>query len=289
MSTHETNPDERPEQVAVDLLDRLNSLMLPSPETRDFETESLQREAIELIGLLPYELEEEAPSTAGRKRLLAAIEGKADEPQVTMPTAALTEKGEVVQMPQRTWQSWVLPLAASLIIAFLGVSLWQQFSQLEEQQNTIDRLASQLSETNVQATQLAGYEEQLQAMQEQLALVTSKGVEVCTLKPEYIAAVETNARGTLFVASDHQRWYLRIDDLEPCPLGRSYQLWFVTEDGTAVDGGILQIQKGIELEVTSDSMPEGTVEVNVTLEPAGGSPAPSGPLVLHGNEVMRIL
>ena len=285
MSTHENPPEMNEDQVAADLLDRLNDLGAPSSESAEAEASTLQRETIELLGLLPYELEEQVPTPSIKEGLMAAIRGE-DGVQGPVTVAA---PAEVVAMPARGWQSWVLPLAASLIIAFLGVSVWRQFSELEEQRSTIDRLASQLSETNVQATQLAGYQEQLQSMQEQLALVTSKGVEVCTLQPKYVGAVETNARGTLFVASDHQHWYLRIDDLEPCPQGRSYQLWFVTEDGTAVDGGILQIEHGVELEITADTMPQGTVEVSVTLEPAGGSAEPSGPLILHGDEVMRIL
>lgn len=273
------------DQVAAGLLDRLNDTPGPLFESDESAPGTLQREYIELLGLLPYAMEEQVPMPASRERLLAAVQGEG----VDAASVPVQSPAEIVAMPASRWNSWAMPLAASLVIALLGVSVWRQFGQLEEQQTTIDRLASQLSETNVQSTQLVEYEAELQAMREQLALVTSQGVEVCTLKPQYAAAAETNARGTLFVASDHQHWYLRIDDLEPCPLGRSYQLWFVTGDGTAVDGGILQVEHGVELEVTSDSMPKGTVEVNVTLEPAGGSTAPSGPLVLHGNEVMRIL
>ena len=59
--------------------------------------------------------------------------------------------------------------------------------------------------------------------------------------------------------------------------------------GFRIDGGILQIEHGVELEITADTMPEGTGEGSVTLEPEGGSTEPSGPLVLHGDEVMRIL
>ena len=285
MSMDETNPEMTEDRVATDLLDRINDLMASGSESADTQAAILERETIELLGLLPYELEEQVPSPSTKDGLLAAIRGEEGEP---VPIA-VSAPAEVAATPVRSWQTWALPLAASLIIAFLGVSVWRQFSELEEQRGTIDRLASQLSETNIQSTQLARYQEQLQSMQEQLALVTSKGVEVCALRPEYAGAKATNARGTLFVASDHQHWYLRIADLEPCPLGRSYQLWFVTEDGTAVDGGILQIEHGVELEVTADTMPQGTVEVSVTLEPAGGSSEPSGPLVLHGDEVMRIL
>ena len=282
MSTKEENP-EMADEFAAELLDRLNGATPPIAGPRDPEAARREREQLELLGLLPYELDEEVPSAEGRQRLMAEL--RREDPRYSGEQVP----AEIVAMPNTSWKSWVMPLAASLVLVVLGVQVWHQTDLIRDQRTTIDQLAEQLSESNVRATQLVEYEQQLAAMQEQLALVTSRGVEVCTLHPEYAGAVATNARGTLFVASDHQKWYLRIDDLEPCPLGRSYQLWFVTEDGTAVDGVILQIQEGVELEITSDGMPQGTVAVNVTLEPAGGSSEPSGPLILYGNEVMRIL
>jgi anti-sigma-K factor RskA len=282
MSTKEDN-HEMEDELATNLLDRLSGALLPATGPSDPEVARLERRQLELLGLLPYELEAGAPSAESRDRLLAKL--RPEDPRYSRKPVP----ERVVAMPSTSWRSWALPLAASLVLVVLGVLVWNQTDLIRDQRATIDRLAAELSESNVQATQLVEYEEQLAAMQEQLKLVTSKGVEVCTLHPEYAGAVASNARGTLFVASDHQKWYLRIDDLEPCPLGRAYQLWFVNEDGTAVDGGILQIQKGVDLEITSDNMPQGTVAVNVTLEPAGGSQSPSGPLVLYGNEVMRIL
>jgi type II secretory pathway component PulM len=181
-----------------------------------------------------------------------------------------------------------LPLAATLAMVLAGFVGWQKF-QLTEQTDTIQQLSQRLSQVNVDSAQLAQYESDLARMQEQLALVTSQGVEVCSLQPMAAAAEQTGARGTLFVASDHQHWYLRIDDLEPCPQGNAYQLWFLMADGSAVDGGILDVRHGAELEVTSNTMPDGTVGVNITLEPAGGSEAPSGPSILYGDEVMRLL
>lgn len=273
------------DRLAGDLLDRLNQVVLSDPVASDDGSEALLRSYLEVVGLLPYELDPVDPSPATKARLMASLRGEAEN-------GSAGRRKEVTVLSSRTesggWRSWALPLAAGLVLALLGVSGWQR-SHMERQQQEIAQLSGHLREVNLQSAELAQYRQELVEAQAKLSVLDASGVEVCSLHPMEARLVDSAPTATLFVAPDHQHWYLRIDDLEPCPLGRSYQLWFVTGDGTAVDGGILQVEHGVELEVTSDSMPKGTVEVNVTLEPAGGSTAPSGPLVLHGNEVMRIL
>ena len=264
------------------LVDRLNEEAVPSSAAREDEAEAMLHEYTELLGLIPFELESMAPPRGAKEKLMQAIRG--DEMGLIDPLPV----AKVVEVPASRWMKTALPLAAVLAMALLGVVGWQT-SQLRDQTDTIDQLSQRLSQVNIDSTQLAQYELDLERMQEQLALVTSQGVEVCTLRARAAAAEETGARGALFVASDHQHWYLRIDDLEPCPQGRSYQLWFLTADGTPIDGGLLEVEHGVELEVVSDTMPDGTVAVNITLEPAGGSETPSGPSILYGDEVMRIL
>jgi len=271
------------DRVIERLLDRLNEGVVPSNAAREGEAEAMLREYTELVGLIPYELEPMAPAVGGKERLLQTIHGTGVlERSAPVPS-------NVVEIPVSRWLKRALPLAASIAIVLLGVVGWQSM-QMAESDHTIDRLSEQLSVVNTgRATELADLQRNLDRMQNQLALVTSRGVEVCTLHPKAVEAADSGARGTLFVASDRQNWYLRIDDLNPCPQGRSYQLWFVMADGTAKNGGLLDIQHGVELEVTSDTMPNGTVAVNITLEPTGGSDAPSGPSILYGDEVMRIL
>ncbi len=186
-----------------------------------------------------------------------------------------------------SWGRWTLPLAASLTLLLLGLTGWQ-YVQLEEQRQTIDRLSSQLDETRVRMGLLAQYRDQVANFRSRLTLVTSPGVEVCTLKP-VTKAVAPDSWGVLFVAADHQHWYLKIDGLEPCSRGQSYQLWFVTEGGRSVSAGTFDPQPGVRVELSSETMPAGTKAVSITLEPAGGSETPSGPAVLYGDQVMQIL
>lgn len=283
MTTKEDIFEMTEDRVVERLLDRLNAGVVPSSAGGEDDAETMLHEYTELLGLIPYELAPMAATAAARQKLMRTIRRRQPE------KVDASKPGQVVEISASRWLKTALPLAASIAIVLLGVVGWQSF-QMAEQASTVDQLSQRLSQVNIESTgQLAEFENHMRRMQEQLALVTSKGVEVCTLHPKVAEAAQTGARGTLFVAADHQHWYLRIDDLEPCPQGRAYQLWFVKADGTPVNGGILEIEHGVELEVTSDTMPDGTVAVNITLEPAGGSAAPSGPSILYGDEVMRIL
>lgn len=282
MNTENEEIETTENRVLEVLIDRLNEGYMPSDRPSADETESLLKEYTEILGLIPSGLEPMKPTAGAKDRLMASIRG---EQPVAQAPAAFAER----ESSSAGWVRHALPLAASVALVLLGIVGWQSF-ELTEQGEAIVGLTDHLSRTNIEHTkEVAQYEQVLGRMQDQLALVTSKGVEVCTLRPRAQEAAQTGARGTLFVTSDHQRWYLRIDDLEPCPQGRAYQLWFVMSDGSAVDGGILVVEHGVELEVTSDSMPKGAVAVNITLEPAGGSDSPSGPSILYGDEVMRIL
>lgn len=283
MSTKENGAETAEDDLVEELLNRFSSTVPPALPPLDVESAVLAREFTEVFGLIGYANDPLSPAESVKNRLMEAV--RAEEPVSSSEAAP----GDVVKMPASRWPNWALPMAASVALALLGVSGWQ-FARLDAQGATIESLAEQLSVKNVELVEVAtGFDNELGRMQNQLALVTSQGVEVCKLYPQVADVAKTGARGALFVASDRQHWYLRIDDLEPCPQGRTYQLWFVRGDGTSVDGGILDVKHGIELEVTSDSMPDGTIAVHVTLEPAGGSQEPSGPTVLYGDEVMRIL
>jgi hypothetical protein len=252
-------------------------------ELTDEDERRVCREYLETVGLLAYDNEPMPLAPEVKERLMGALEPVRATVASFPSTEQLSPGGE---RPSR-WHDWALPLAAGLVFALLGLSGFQ-YVQLERQRETIDRLAGQLDQAHQQSVHLAEYQGRLESVNSRLALVTSSGVEVCTLKPVGDPA-PADSRGVLFVASDRQNWYLKIDGLLPCPQGRSYQVWFINEDGIPVSGGTFDPKVGVRVELSSETMPAGTVAVSITLEPAGGSPEPSGPNVLYGDEAMRIL
>jgi hypothetical protein len=252
-------------------------------ELTDEDERRVCREYLETIGLLAYESEPMPLAPEVKERLMAALEPV----RATVASFPSTEQRSPGVERGSRWHDWALPLAAGLVFALLGLSGWQ-YVQLERQRESIDRLAGQLDQAHQQSAQLAEYQGRLESLNSRLALVTSSGVEVCTLKPVGDPA-PAESRGVLFVAADRQHWYLKIDGLLPCPQGRSYQVWFINEDGVPVSGGTFDPKVGVRVELSSETMPTGTVAVSITLEPAGGSPEPSGPDVLYGDEAMRIL
>ena len=275
-------PEDR---LAVDLLDRLNQSVVPVSDTPEDAGAVALRSSLEVIGLLPYELDPMAPSPSAKERLMASLSGEGtsrhavEEGQFAAP-AAPTGVGD--------WTRWALPLAAGLVLALLGLSGWQRL-HMERQRGEIAQLSGHLREVNLESGELARYRQELAEAQAKLSVLAASGVEVCSLHPMEDRLAAAPPTVTLFVAPDHQHWYLRVDGLEPSPKDRAYQLWFITDEGSQVSAGTFDSRLGSRTELTSATMPGGTVAVSVTVEPLGGSPEPSGPPLLYGDEVMRIL
>ena len=278
----------------------------PSPAEAshgDETAETLARLYTEVLGLIPIELAPVAPSAGARDRLLAAIgaapAAAAAEPRPapvaapppapaapaapTAPTAvtqAFRPAPRVAPGPIPRRQSrWPLALAAVVALAFAGASVWlwqlqqgqrAEIAQLRQELVTQRKVAAKAAEDGRQART------EMDNMRARFALVTSPAVEVLPLRP---VGDQTNARGMLFVAPDHQHWYLSMEGLPPATEG-VYKLWWMTAQGPQ-DAGYQVTQSGEKFEMSSDEMPAGTTGVLVTLEPAPGSSQPTGPEILR--------
>ena len=289
--TRTENPqEERALERLLEGLSRVEADADPVEALGELLNEPLPRAYLETIGLLGCANGPMAPSPEVRERLLLALkaEGASAGGAPAVPLPFVREPAVAAAAPVESWSRWPLRLAATVALALLGLSGWQ-LVRLEQQRQTIARTTGELRDSRQQAAELAELRDQLQGVQAKLSVVTSSGVEVCNLNPVGEEPLQPRSRGALYVAADHQHWYLKLDGLNPSPEGRAYQLWFITEGGRPVNAGTFNAEPGVRLELSSETMPAGTVAVSITLEPVGGSPQPEGPPVLYGDEVMRIL
>lgn len=95
---------------------------------------------------------------------------------------------------------------------------------------------------------------------------------------------QPNARGKVFWSDKAKRGILVAGSLAPLPPDRQYQLW-VFADGKPVDAGTFDVDpSGRALVESKDLAAVRTAEnFAVTVEPRGGVPQPTGPIVLVGS------
>jgi anti-sigma-K factor RskA len=74
------------------------------------------------------------------------------------------------------------------------------------------------------------------------------------------------------------------DGLADVPSDRTYALWFISEDGTPSPAGLFRPDKGHARTIITGT-PKGYKALGVTEEPSGGSPQPTGPILMVGNVV----
>ncbi|HEX5715128.1 MAG TPA: anti-sigma factor [Thermoanaerobaculia bacterium] len=270
----------------------------PMPTEAD---ETLARLYTEVLGLVPCELEPAAPRPEIKSRLLSIVRGDetlpGDETQEMEPRPAPVVVSAPVRpapvpvprpsrevpaargmaMSARRRSVWPMALAATLILALGALCGWL-FLRQARMEETIASLERAMDTQRQEAEQsVAGMQAAMERMRVNFALVTAPAVKVSPLRP---VDPQSQARGILFVAADNQHWYLAVHELPPAPPGRDYQLWWVAQEGR-FSGGVFDPGAGEKVELYSETMPAGTRDVVITLEPARGVSKPTGPEVLR--------
>lgn len=269
------------------------------PEVAETE-ETLARLYTEVMGLIPSELEPVTPRPEVKERLMAAIAGAPQAPAMAMPPAparpAVVPSAELQAPPAAPVRPaprarrWPLALAASLTLVLAGLlgmllpELYGQRQEIEALRQERDAVRARLGQTEQQMAQVRA---EMDRMREGMALVTSPAVLAAPLRPPGSAAPQPNARGTMFVAADHQHWHLTAHGLEPSAPGQAYQLWFVAGART-VSGGTFTARPGEPVTLSSESMPEGTTSAAITVEDADGSVQPTGPEILRAAAMYQL-
>src|SRR5258708_24540569 len=179
---------------------------------------------------------------------MASIAGR----QARLASASRSRSASV---PRRSGASrWLSALAAALILALLGTCGWL-LDDLRQRREAIIRLAAQrgggVRHAGEIEARLGRLTAQVSSLRDSFSVVTSPAVEVCNLRAA--TPDQADARGMLFVASDHQHWTMSLRGLRPPAGGKVYQLWFVADQGM-VSGGTFAARPGAPVEPRSQRM-----------------------------------
>jgi hypothetical protein len=183
----------------------------------------------------------------------------------------------------RTRGAFALSLAGTALLALvLAFALAQTVIQVDALRRQVMALNQQIvsiqSENSLLRDQNIRLQEELDANQSQLASLAG-ATEAIALGGTDAAP---QASGMLFVNETQGTLVLHnLSGLEP---SQTYQLWLIPPDGAPVPAGLLG-QAGGPVETISLQLPstlDGVAAVGVSVEPPGGSPAPTGPIVLLG-------
>jgi anti-sigma-K factor RskA len=253
--------------------------VLDAAERRAFETHladgcdecaAALREALAVADQLALA----APRIDPPARVLDAIRARIAE-----PTAAAPQATRIRWMP--------LALAASLAAAtLLGVQAWRAFdaldatraervateSRLAELQAELDRARAESGEASARAERLAGL----------VRVLTARDTRSIALVGQEAAA---NASARAYLSPSDRQLLLYVYDLPPTPPGSTYQLWVILEGKPPISAGTFEIDAEGRARHEALAPPEvtGPVTIAVSVEPSGGVPAPTGPIVLAGN------
>lgn len=126
---------------------------------------------------------------------------------------------------------------------------------------------------------LARLEQQLAARADQLEVLKARDVQMTALEGQ---APEAGAVARFIWSPERNSWLVAINGLSPAESGKTYQLWAVTPEAkhslgtfqTGPDGGLIYEGDG--------AVPAGAIAAAVSLEPTGGVPQPTGPIVMVG-------
>ena len=181
--------------------------------------------------------------------------------------------------PERSGVAW-LPLAAAAALVLLVVSGWSQIQLRRE----VQALRAQ---NLVEGEKLVALRDDLAKARKQLGRFSAANRILATpgLQTVRLAGLEAapEASAQVLVTEDASRAVFYAANLARVEKDRTYQLWVIVA-GKPVPAGVFTVDKSGAASVILDKLAaEAPIEAwAVTIEPAGGVPQPTGPMVLMG-------
>lgn len=170
-------------------------------------------------------------------------------------------------------------VAAAILLAILFRQAMIEVDQLRTQvQGLEQQVATLQAENGILEIQNRQLQTELETRQNQLASLADADQMVALGGTE----AAPDASGTLYVTDGEAT--LVLSNLNTLSDDQIYQLWLIPTQGAPIPAGLLG-QAGDDVETITLQLPaslDNIAAVGVSVEPPGGSPAPTGPIVLLG-------
>jgi anti-sigma-K factor RskA len=236
---------------------RFEAFLATSPETQREVQE--YREVAALLALAGPDAADSVPGSALRDRVLARV---VQQKAAVLPSAPRTEA-------RASSVVWVA-LAASLLLAVgLGAGLL----------SVRGRLGAVETELATGNAKLAQAQQRLAEREATLNAILEPGVQLFQLT----ASGDPEPGIQLFWDRQRDLAIVHGFRLKPVPSGKAYQLWFI-KDGAPVPSVTFTPEPDGHAKVERIPVPKGGLlsAAAVTVEPQGGSPQPTSPIILVG-------
>jgi anti-sigma-K factor RskA len=221
------------------------------------ESLEFQSAAQSLTQNLPLEM----PSASVKQRLIAQVHAESGS-TAAAPVRDRPEPGS------HAWY-WLEKFALAAAVVVLAI--------IASTNSTLRR------EVNTLTTRIGELEGQVQRDGATLASLTSPDLRVLTLTGQ---GTTPGAKGRIFWNESSGMWLVYIAGLPPAPPNRTYQLWFVPQNGNPLSALVFNTDTAGSgmFEIALPASAGTFMAAAVTPEPAGGSPQPTGGFAMLGGD-----
>jgi anti-sigma-K factor RskA len=295
------SPDEVQEMLPAYVLGALDAEEILAVDEYLYQQQSLleQLNSLELtMAQLAHTAPVAIPPARVKSELMARVQAEAPvlatPPPVREPVQPLLPrtlerprpKGWLDGLRGQPGSHWGWPVlaatavAVSLLVIMYGLQASQEVNRLATDLETMQQEIVVLRTDNQRMEQAnLDLRNLLLERENQLALL-SNTTQVVTLEGTEAAP---QARGTFYAGRTAN--VLILTGLQPLPPEQIYELWLIPQEGNPIPAGLVQVDETGAAIATLDAAdpPQGFAAVGLSIEPAGGSPQPTGPIVLLGS------
>jgi anti-sigma-K factor RskA len=210
------------------------------------------------IAVLAFSAESQEPSLKVRQRLMARVRAEANPARASDPV-------QTDRAPSRFWNfAWGVVAVA---LAIFAVYLWNSNKVLQDELN-----------------------QQEVAMKQQMAVTERARAIAALFSSPKTVTVNLAAKSPITIGSgrvvynSQQGALIYAGTLPPLAADKSYELWVIPQTGNPIAAGVFSVDANGDGTVVLPKIPAGVSAkaFAVTIEPAGGGAAPTGPMAQVG-------